>query len=272
MAEKPPAVAVLHERLTTAVRVGSYLGGAFVAATITCASFFLSKLMDHGEKLAQVQGTLNQISIEQKKAVPSVVGELLQKPTPAKLAAAAAVLESAKKHARLSDSNLLASIGSQLKKDADLENTPEYWNAASALISYRSFQVVERTLPIQVEQMGPCKAQHPSSTLGEAVQPGTRTVKVNPQEYVGCELQLDSPAAAEIVARTVVPSVKFKNCNIIYRGGPVPVRAEGPFTYVFTDCAFDVSSPDVPPSSGRVILADLLSNPNLANVSVLVAG
>lgn len=104
VADKPPTVAILHERLNTTIKVGSTL----VVLTISCAG---TKLMDHGERLAQIQGTLNRISDEQKKAVPATIGDLLKNPTSGKLEATATILESAKKSRRLSDPSLLACFG-----------------------------------------------------------------------------------------------------------------------------------------------------------------
>jgi hypothetical protein len=108
MADKPPTVAVLSERLNTAISIARWWGGIMTTAVVVAGGFLLSRVIDHGEKLSAIQTTLTDIQNEQKKAVPEIVGELIKKPTNGKFEATAAILESAQESHRASDPALLA--------------------------------------------------------------------------------------------------------------------------------------------------------------------
>jgi hypothetical protein len=260
-----PTVAVLSERLDTAIKLGA--GAVVVAACV--AGFFFQKITDHGEKLSHMQGTLEQIVAEQKKAVPNTVGELLKQPTPGKLDAVTTILEDAKKVNRQSDSKSLEQLSRKLAAAKDLSGSPEYWQAASALISYRS--ATEQST--STEKLSSCFDQKPEITLAKDIDEKQTEIQVNAPVYKSCEIELDSPRAEAIFAKFLsLIYIQFENCHIVYNGGLIrfPPNARGNLRFI--NCTFDISTPATPFGVGRILVSDLLSAPGLAQVGVKISG
>ena len=273
MADKTPTVAVLNERLTTAISLGKWFIGAVVAVLVTVGGFFFVKISDHGEKLAKMQVLLESISTEQKKAIPATLKDLLQDPSRGKLEAATAILGAARKTGRLSDPALLAKESEALGKFGErLVSTPEYWNVASELISYRSEQTPKETALKQCSDN-----KQPTRYAENVIGTGKpQEVLTAPPEYYYCEVTLDSAAATEMYALAVPMSVRFHHCVIVYNGGniEVPIRPnisnDGPLLLVFHDCQFRFRNKDLPPETARHLITGLLSTPDLAEANVRV--
>ena len=263
MSEKPITIAVLDERLTNAIAQGKWFVGGFIAAIVLISGFALNKLSDHGEKLAAIQATLTAIAQEQKRAVPATLKGLLDHPTPARLEAAGAIIQQARKTKRVSDQTLLARESENLTRVAPVvKDTSQYWDVATALVSYRSEQANS------LDNLPQCSDNKLHSTYAQNVygSPKPQVFLVNPPEYRDCEITLDSPAATEMYALAIPMTLRFTHCKIIYTGGPIvrPIRPyvgnDRGFALVFHDCQFQFSTTaSVPPETGKDLIGNLLS-------------
>jgi hypothetical protein len=259
-ADKQPNVSVLEERRSTAIRLGSL----FIAATVAVAVFFLTRITDHGEKLATIQATLTQIQGEQRKAVPLTVGSLLEKPSASNLGMAAALLKTAKEKDRKSDPALLHQNAIRLEATpSELKDSPEFWQAASELISYRSQQVSTAASA----SITNCLDRSPTTQITQATNSGPAVFTHGPFVYSNCSIELDSPKAAEIFRNTLsLGDLELRHCRVVYRGGPIVVPgARGELKFV--DCLFDISTPLQPANPGRELVANLLAAENLNYVT-----
>ncbi len=61
MGEKGPTVAILHERVTTAIKVITYLGIVVVVTMSSVAAYLHTRSSDHGERLSRVEGKLDSL-------------------------------------------------------------------------------------------------------------------------------------------------------------------------------------------------------------------
>jgi hypothetical protein len=158
------------------------------------------------------------------------------------------------------------------------KNTPAFWPVAAELISYRSLTLAT---PF-IAALPNCTDSLP--TVSRIIEvPNPKTAKVGPGIYENCRITLDSEEENKRINSILSdrnPSLSFKHCLVIYRGGPVnlilswnnrPVRTivEGkepsigtvsvPNTLSFEECLFDFSFQGIPPPNGQQITETLLA-------------
>lgn len=269
MGEKAPSVAVLNEKLLTAIRFGTW----FIGLTILAAVFFLKWNIDLGEKLAKMQGTLDGIAQQQKAAIPGTLNGLLDHPTTGKIEAASAIVEHALKTKQRSDPKLLALRSAELlQAGPDLQNAAAFWRLATDLIRYRSTQVIT---PVSLAgPLPPCMKQKIVAIEGDTDKDGFFPYFTLPVEYVNCELILDSGIGTEILYQALDTSGTFKNCRIKYAGGNITFPASpvvgkrGLLTFI--DCRFETSATTVPNGPARALITALLSSSDLSRAKVAI--
>jgi len=184
--------------------------------------------------------------------------------------------------------DLSSKLGQTAKADA---NAPALWPTIATFISYRSIvfsQNVGTDLPNCTDH-DPTPMHvidEPRKTKGNKFQ-----FHLTTSEYSNCKLTLDSPkddARINFLVTHSAPFLTFKNCLIIYRGGPIglivglknvsynaqigihPIRpALSGNTLHFENCVLDFSFDSVPPIEGQRVTQLLLSqSPTSADLPV----
>jgi len=270
MAEKPPTVAVLNERLGTAIK----LGAAFVAVTTAAAAFLLVRSIDHGEKLTAIPGRLDHIdsdlrtindqlsTIRLRSAVsdPTTVGEVSQ------------ILSEAKSRKTIFPEKLLGSVGTKLisYSEPGQPEAAKAWRNAVTLLDYRS-GINATLVPRSVLDLGP---EQPTLYHGEYnvfLVPGTS----NPASGISFSPHLVPPDKAAIAEsfdhkstsrgdllpeyvafgggitldNSVWRNIVAKDALVVYHGGAVALM-----NVYFVDCKFQID----PTPNGREFTQALL--------------
>jgi hypothetical protein len=149
------------------------------------------------------------------------------------------------------------------------QDRPDYWNAAAALITYRS--------GARSEILPRCLDKKPVIKLAEPMDEKQTTMKITPAIYENCEIQLDDPKANLVYLETLqIANLELRHCKVSYGGGALffPAHTIGggpPRTIVFVECTFEMLVPSPPPESGRRLIAGLLAAENPKNASVVIS-
>ncbi|HKW64542.1 MAG TPA: hypothetical protein VJN89_18465 [Candidatus Acidoferrum sp.] len=154
-------------------------------------------------------------------------------------------------------------------------NVPHFWPVAAELISYRSQTLVTPiagTLPN-------CTDVSPVVSGSIVISSPTGPPKVNPGIYENCRVTLDSQENSKGIAVIQMhqPSLIFKHCLVVYKGGPVdwiigwqisdvpadksqpPSERKIAYTLVFEDCLFDFVIEGIPPAAGQKVIEAVLA-------------
>jgi hypothetical protein len=139
MADKPPSLPVLTERVTTAVKLATW----FALAALACAAYFEKKLYDNGVNISGIEGKLGEI--EKKLDV------MLDKQSKATLSApqpdGARPEEIAEAASRAKERNLPISPA-QIRRVAEPlfdDITPAKWEALKQLVNLGNYIVDKMT-------------------------------------------------------------------------------------------------------------------------------
>ena len=101
-------------------------------------------------------------------------------------------------------------------------DSPDFWDVAGVLISYRSFNTTSWTSPANLPN---CTDSRPYiDTFSPGATSGGLKLEVKLGSYRDCRLTLDSPQDGERLNLLLfgdVPVIGFYLCVIVYRGGPV---------------------------------------------------
>lgn len=186
--------------------------------------------------------------------------------------------------------------------------TSEYWPVAAQFISYRSrvnvgtaFQTLSRpdmpnctdSLPTRMEYR--MTSEEERSTKEETNRVGLDSGRFTPAIYENCRFVLDSPEEAKrfpLLGQSF--SLEFKNCQIIYNGGPIAIVTPNPRVSAFVgkgptrsdvfimngqalrfeNCLFLFTIKAVPPQEGQQMTHELLaqSGPTLSYGHVSIGG
>ena len=252
-------VAVLNERLGTAITFTKWVGGVAGVAIVGVAIYFNQKLVAHGETLAAMQQQLESIQKEQSKTIPALIAEALKNPSPDNLKAVARVLASSRNLDKKSDPDLLASAGQALYRLAASPMPPaNVWPASAQLVSYRS----EQSNTSVTAQVPDCFVNPPSGSEVKLL-PDHKTFQITGRQiYRNCMLNLDkSPQAFNFPGGVV-----FQDCFVRYSGGPPRVYG----SVEFRNCFFLLEASDDIQNSGRQLVLTLLKAPNLSSVDVVL--
>lgn len=256
--DKAPTVAVLSERVGTAITFAKWLGGGFATIACAVAVFMLLKLTDHGEKLASLQTHIEGIEAEQKKTIPALIAEALKSPSPDNLKVVARVLESSRKLDKKSDQEFLASDGQALYRLAASPAPPSnVWSAGAQLVSYRSEQ---SKVPVGANPAD-CFSRPPAGAEVQLLADHTTFRITGRKIYSGCVLHLDAKGGQTFA---FPDGVVFQNCIVEYSGALPLVSA----TIQFTNCVFLLTASDEITVPGRLLLLALLKAPNLSSVDI----
>ena len=260
MVDKQLTIAVLGERVGTAITVTKWVAGVCGPLVLGFAAFFLLRISEHGERLAGMQKELEGIRAEQAKTIPALIAEALKNPSPDNLKIVTRVLESSRKVDKKSNPDLLASVGQGLYRVATSPDPPaNIWSASAQLVSYRS----EQSNVLVGAQAPDCFSRSPSGAEVTLL-PDRKTFQITGKRfYRDCVLHLDG--TDNPVYYHPNGSV-FENCIVKYQGGPP--KLYGPIE--FKNCVFWLSAADEIPTLGRQLVLALLKAPTLVTVNLTV--
>lgn len=259
----------LDQKLTVTIKVATAI--AVLVLSPVCA-FLISRSIDHGERLKGIEQLLKDIQNEQKKQVPELLGTVLNKPSDISLQLAKTILRSAAQQKRVSDPILLKGVSTKLGGLAEqYRNDPAFWQTTAEMITYRSLQgVPTQTQNLLSENLPTCtEAQSTGKITKSTPLPDAHsrvTIEHGPMIYESCSITIDSPETEQkLGAYLSVGNVLFKNCLVIYNGGPIFVAPPGGGLsrvigeISFEDCVLRFNLSSVPPPSGQEFAMDLLN-------------
>lgn len=195
----------------------------------------------------------------------------------------------------------------QRNLNATDRSTPGYWPVAAQFISYRSQVNVVDFQTLSRPDMPNCTDRRPTpmeyrmtseeerSTIDETNRVGLDSSRFIPAIYENCRFVLDSPQEAERFPLLGASfNLEFKNCQIIYNGGPIAILTPNPrfSTFIgrgptrsdvfiirgqglrFENCLFLFTIKAVPPQEGQQMTHELLaqSGPTLSYGHVSIGG
>lgn len=182
------------------------------------------------------------------------------------------------------DPTLIRRIGQKLLSVRP--RAQEFWAASADFVSYRSANgASEKTKQLASRDLAECTDSEPSPMKILSV-PDEHHFTTSVGYYENCRFTLDSPGVDErinSILQNRIPFLTFRNCLIVYRGGPVrliiswnnrpsviypsvpgkdlkPIPAPISGNAIeFEDCLFDFTIKDVPPPDGQRIAETLLA-------------
>jgi hypothetical protein len=191
-------------------------------------------------------------------------------------------------------SAIINDLQGKLRESAD---APSFWPTAAEFISYRSqvnaidFQTLSRPdmpdctdhPPTPMEYRMTSEEEH--STKEETNRIGLDSSRFTPAIYENCRFVLDSPEEAErfpLLGKSF--NLEFKNCQIIYNGGPIAILTPNPRFSAFNgkgptrsdlfimkgqalrfeNCLFLFTIKVVPPKEGQQMTHELLAQSGAA--------
>lgn len=262
MAEKPPTVAVLHERLGTAIRTFAWLGSVAVLAIVGVGVYFNHKISDHGERLSRMDGQLGEITKNVNRILDRTSKNALANPgaTATAVATNAGAIKDAaiwsrqrKLQAQQSD---LTSLGDKLLTAGEVApTTPDVWPALAEVINYRT--EIDKQIDLATLDSGEIK--YCAASPGVVQAHGVREESGN-VNYTGgtpvwedCYLKLDDPKSYPNLSAGMV----CRKCIIEYSGGAIHIPAAR-----FEDCIFVLHISSPPRDAGLRLVRSILQNPN----------
>jgi hypothetical protein len=255
MADKTPTAAILNERLNTALRVGTALGTAFVAVTLAVAGYFFTKINDHGEKLATIDGKVSSLSENVNRLLDRRSQNLLTKPNAQSVASNADDIKDAASWARqrklaVPVAKLTDTAVDLLTAGATDPRTPDLWSALSEVVNYRT--EIETGTETRITKK-PCSASPPGVNVDSP--DGRNYAQKGPFEYSDCYLNLDKSGLPPIVMRPNGIGILCKNCLVEYSGGPIAMKVQ------LFNCRFLLHLRSIPPESGLGLVRAVVENP-----------
>ncbi len=216
----------------------------------------LAQLSDQGRILARIEGRTEAITDLLKIVVQNEIRRAASLPMEEfkrSLLDLKTALSVARGEHVSASAEAVASIKSKLIKiDQD---TPGFWGAAAAVISYQS--------PERVGDLPDCLLADP---VGKDWSVRGNVVTHGPLVYSNCSIALNDPRAVDILARTLtIANLMLKRCVVIYKGNPIilpplpPPRDRVIGSIIFDDCTFDISTRGTPLAVGRELLTALLN-------------
>jgi hypothetical protein len=265
-------------------------------------------ITDLQTRVGRLEGRFQQLDSEQKK----ISTRLDQQESLARLIDPNRVLATirAEIHMAENDKKTLATSTLADYKNAlqTFPTTSEYWPVAAQFISYRSrvnvgtaFQTLSRpdmpnctdSLPTPMEYR--MTSEEEWSTKEETNRVGIDSRRFTPAIYENCRFVLDSPEEAKrfpLLGQSF--DLEFKNCQIIYNGGPIAIFTPNPRVSLFNgkgptrgdifmmngqklrfeNCLFLFTIKAVPPQEGQQMTHELLaqSGPTLSYGHVSIGG
>jgi hypothetical protein len=226
----------------------------------------IAQLGDQKTTLARIDTRLNDISELLKIVVQNEmkrVAALAQEDFNKNLGTVKTVLSIAKTEQINSPTDTVADIKEKLQKAN--EKSPEFWNAAAALVNYAS------TKP--VTPLKDCVTEPPAGRVTglkpDPNNPNQTIVSYTTLTYSDCKIELDDPRAIKRYQEALPSfSLVLRHCVIVYRGRPIVVPLPPGVTkmvgkILFEDCIFDIVPTADLPEIGKTLVEALLNAADL---------
>jgi DNA-binding FrmR family transcriptional regulator len=234
MLDKPPTLAVLNERVGSAIKTIGFLGVVVVAAAVGVGVFLNIRGVEHGERLSKIEGKLEGIAKNLDRLLDRQAKNAFTVPGQSPEDIEAAV-------ARLRVRNITVNFDDIHRASAVLVKNPDQRSCGvlMQLAAYRS--VVNSTITEArqniVQTIGP--GDHGKWFQGK---PGEWTLIVDQTLTLDAKDQYELPHLNDATGHpaSVYQYIIFKNCHIIYHGGEVTL-----VKVFFDNCTFDIQHSDI---------------------------
>jgi hypothetical protein len=269
------AVAKLEERVANHIKF-FWVVVSFGFIWLSAITVFLVHINETASRIEKAQGILEQKSTIRQDL--TTYASLPSNEFKATLPELSSAIAAAKRDNVKVAPQVIGDLQHQL---TGAEGTPEFWHAAGEFVSYKSFNTTVLTLPANMKR---CVDAPPSPSTVKEVLNDTQ-LTINPGVYENCQLTLDSAQEDTLLNSYLLggtPSITFKHCLIVYRGGPInliiafdnyepkrytiggktlpgTVKVSGS-AIQFLDCLFDLELNGAPPEPGRRLTQSLLTN------------